>query len=162
VAFDNSQESLLILQQIFLGINAHINLDLGLAAAETMNGKDVSGIENDFNAINSLLGDMIDDFQDRLNSLSPFFKWIDRVAGNKEEMLMGWSINIAREGAWKFTKDFHATADKKQLTIERDASVAKIGQLLSTTKSVWLGLVVKVVRLFEEKDVNKIMNSLEA
>ena len=87
VAFQSSQEPLLILQHIFLGINAHINLDLGIAAAETMSGKNVEDINNDFNSINAVLGEMIDSFQERLNTASPFFKWIDKLAGSKEEML---------------------------------------------------------------------------
>jgi len=39
-AFDESpQKNLIILQHLFLGINAHINLDLGIATAEVMKGK---------------------------------------------------------------------------------------------------------------------------
>lgn len=161
VAFQSSKEPLLILQQIFLGINAHINLDLGIAAAETMDGKNVQDIENDFNSINSLLGEMIDSFQERLNTASPFFKWIDKLAGNKEEMLMGFSINIAREGAWTFTKDYHASTDKAALLVVRDGKVAKIGELVKFTKSKFITFVVKIVRLLEKKDVNEIMDILE-
>jgi hypothetical protein len=161
VAFQSSKEPLLILQHIFLGINAHINLDLGIAAAETMSGKSVEDINTDFNSINALLGDMIDSFQGRLNTTSPFFKWIDKLAGNKEEMLMGFSINIAREGAWKFTKEYHATEDKEALLSERDGKIAKIGELVKFTKSKLVSFVVKIVRLLEKKDVNTIMDILE-
>lgn len=161
IAFEAAEKPLLILQYIFLGINAHINLDLGIAAAETMENKDIAGIKNDFDAINDLLGSMIDDFQDRLNALSPIFKWIDRVAGNKEEMFMGFSINIARKGAWKFTKDYHESLNKPELTTVRDKKVAGIGGLLSTIKSKWVAFVIKVVHFFEEKDVQKIMDRLE-
>ena len=50
VAFQSSKEPLLILQHILFGINAHINLDLGIAAAETMAGKNVEEIKKDFNS----------------------------------------------------------------------------------------------------------------
>lgn len=40
VAFESTRRgSLLILQQLLLGINAHINLDLGIAAVEVMKGR---------------------------------------------------------------------------------------------------------------------------
>jgi hypothetical protein len=161
VAFQSSQEPLLILQHIFLGINAHINLDLGIAAAETMSGKNVEDINNDFNSINAVLGEMIDSFQERLNTASPFFKWIDKLAASKEEMLMGFSINVAREGAWKFTKEYHSATDKKALLALRDAKVAKIGELVKFTKSKLITFVVKIVHLLEKKDVNTIMDILE-
>ncbi len=80
IAFQSSKEPLLILQHIFLGINAHINLDLGVAAAETMSRKNVEDINSDFNGRNTLLGDMIDSFQERLNAPSPFFKLVDKLA----------------------------------------------------------------------------------
>ena len=49
LAFEVSKNpSHLVLQHLFLGINAHINLDLGIAASETMVGKDIHGIKGDF------------------------------------------------------------------------------------------------------------------
>jgi hypothetical protein len=38
-AFDHATDSLSILQHIMLGMNAHINLDLGIATAKTMSGR---------------------------------------------------------------------------------------------------------------------------
>ena len=38
-----------------LGMNAHINLDLGIATASTMAGKDITKIENDFNKLKESL-----------------------------------------------------------------------------------------------------------
>ena len=161
VAFQSYQEPLLILQHILMGINAHINLDLGIAAAETMTGRNVEEINKDFNSINALLGEMIDSFQDRLNKASPFFKWIDKLAGNKEEMLMGFSINVAREGAWKFTQEYHAAINKGALLEIRDDKVSNIGNLLKLTRSKLVTFLVKIVRFVEKKDVNKIMDILE-
>ena len=161
VAFESSKEPLLILQHIFLGINAHINLDLGIAAAETMFGKNVEDINTDFNSINTLLGEMIDSFQERLNKASPVFKWVDKLAGDNEEKLMGFSIIGAREGAWKFTKEYHRSNDQTSLLMKRDKKVAKIGDIVKFTKSKFITFIVKIVRLLEKKDVNTIMNILE-
>ncbi|MGH9269604.1 MAG: DUF5995 family protein, partial [Acidimicrobiales bacterium] len=45
----------LILQHLLLGINAHINLDLAIAAAEVSPGRAIAGLEADFNRINDVL-----------------------------------------------------------------------------------------------------------
>ena len=74
---------------------------------------------------------------------------------------MGFSINIARKGAWTFTKDYHASTDKAALLVVRDGKVAKIGELVKFTKSKFITFVVKIVRLLEKKDVNEIMDILE-
>ena len=44
-----------ILQHLLLGINAHINLDLGIAAVETSPGNQLAPLKNDFDMINKLL-----------------------------------------------------------------------------------------------------------
>lgn len=49
LAFEASKNSrYLVLQHLFLGINAHINLDLGIAASETLLGKELGEIRGDF------------------------------------------------------------------------------------------------------------------
>ncbi|MCF8368441.1 MAG: DUF5995 family protein [Bacteroidales bacterium] len=41
IAFNAKNERLTIIQHLLLGMNAHINLDLALAAAKTMKGKPI-------------------------------------------------------------------------------------------------------------------------
>lgn len=56
LAFEASKNSSHpVLQHLFLGINAHINLDLGISASETMAGENITGIQGDFNKINTVL-----------------------------------------------------------------------------------------------------------
>ena len=45
----------IVLQHLLIGINAHINLDLGIAAAEVSKNKNINDLENDFNKINEIL-----------------------------------------------------------------------------------------------------------
>jgi hypothetical protein len=81
VAFRTARlRSPIILQHILLGMNAHINLDLAIAAVETC-GCELAGLERDFNEITVLLGEMIDGVQERINLVSPWFRLMDRVGG---------------------------------------------------------------------------------
>lgn len=53
IAFEAARSrSLLVLQHMLLGMNAHINLDLGIAAAETSPGGSLAALHGDFLAIN--------------------------------------------------------------------------------------------------------------
>ena len=45
----------IVLQHLLSGMNAHINLDLGIASAEVMKGQDIQLLHHDFNQINTIL-----------------------------------------------------------------------------------------------------------
>jgi Family of unknown function (DUF5995) len=49
----------IILQHLLVGINAHINLDLGIAAAETAPGQALSGLRRDFDRINEIIASLM-------------------------------------------------------------------------------------------------------
>ena len=49
----------IILQQLLLGMNAHINFDLGIAAAEIAPGDELPSLEHDFNEINDILAGLV-------------------------------------------------------------------------------------------------------
>src|SRR5258708_3734549 len=48
-------DRLIILQDLLVSINAHINFDLGIAAAETCPGEAIASLHGDFDKINQLL-----------------------------------------------------------------------------------------------------------
>lgn len=56
VAFDTAASARpIVLQHLLVGINAHINLDLGIAAAETAPGASLPELRRDFDRINETL-----------------------------------------------------------------------------------------------------------
>src|SRR5688500_2806352 len=87
-AFDASEaKRLTIIQHLMLGMNAHINLDLGIAAAQVAPGASLSAMKHDFEEITKLLGEMLDDVQDRLKEVSPWMGLIDRIGGRSDEQV---------------------------------------------------------------------------
>ena len=56
----------IVLQHLLLGMNAHINLDLGIAAARTVPSTALSSLHDDFNRINEILTELVGDVQDDL------------------------------------------------------------------------------------------------
>jgi hypothetical protein len=91
---------LLIVQHLLLGINAHINLDLAIAAAETAPGSELPGLKKDFMAINAILGEMLDDVQDRITSVSPWMGVLDRVGARTDEEICSFCLGRSRDVAW--------------------------------------------------------------
>ena len=73
VTFDIGDQSTrrMIVQHLLLGMNAHINLDLGIAAAEVAPGDGLRSMYRDFLRINEVLFQMVDGLQDGLSGVSP-------------------------------------------------------------------------------------------
>ena len=80
-AFNSSHnKNLIVLQHLLLGMNAHINLDLGIAAADISTKSTISELHSDFNKINELLASLLDEVQNDLVKIWPMLfvilKWI--------------------------------------------------------------------------------------
>lgn len=161
IAFDASKNSgNLVLQHLFLGINAHINLDLGIAASETMLEKDLAGILGDFNKINAVLAELVDGVKANISTVSPIFGWLIPLAKGKDEMLLNFSIQVARDGAWKYAGEYHADSDKAFQIIDRDRNISKLaGKLIKPGK--FLAFLIKIVAFAEWKSVDKTMDQLD-
>jgi hypothetical protein len=156
-------KKLLIIQHLLLGINAHINLDLGIAVSETVGAQeDLESIHNDFNKINEILANMVDGVQQKIGRVSPFFYVLDKVADGKEDLIATFSINIARDEAWIFANEYHTTSDKEAVFTKRDISIGNLALKLSTTKSRILRWVIRFIRWFERKNVAQVAEVLSS
>lgn len=147
----------LVIQHLLLGMNAHISLDLGIAAAEVSKGKDIQLLHSDFLKINEILSSLVDEVQDQLSRIWPLLKPIDWLAGNLDESIANFGIGIARDAAWKVAVDYSEieNADgKKQYIIERDLSVAKFGSKLAYP-GLSLNMAIRFFRLLEIGSVKK-------
>lgn len=151
----------LVMQHLLLGINAHINLDLGIAAAETTGANALADFERDFNKINEVLAAMVADVKAAIGKVSPLFKLLELVGKGKEDKLVSFSINIARDGAWLFANEYAASVKKEEAIADRDQVIAALAVQLVNPKSKLLQVVAKVVRFFEVKDVQRVAAILE-
>lgn len=151
----------IILQQLLLGINAHINLDLGIAAAEVAPGEEIHSLKNDFDKINEILKSMVEGVQSRINKVSPIIGLLDKVAGKFDERLVDFSILIARDGAWNFAKEYALAKpdEHPQLIEKRDASIAWLGRDIRKP-GFPVNLIAGFIRLFEWAPVTKVINVL--
>ncbi len=106
VAFNLSKyNDLIVLQHLILGMNAHINLDLGIAAAQISKPSNIHLLESDFNKINDILGELVDDVKSNLSLIWRPLVWILKKLKNVDNFLVNFSMGIARDGAWKFANE---------------------------------------------------------
>lgn len=123
-----------ILQHLLVGISAHINLDLGVAAAEVSPGDQLPGLRRDFDRINQILASLIRQILDDLDDVSPAIGLLDRLGGRTDDEIARFSIEVARTQAWRFAADL-APLDRAAWAgpiQARDARVAAFGRRLLT------------------------------
>jgi hypothetical protein len=89
-----------LVQHVLLGVNAHINLDLAVAAAQTSPGEEIGGLKGDFDRVNEVLVDVLCRLQGALNELSPLLGGLDVVLGRFDEEILGFRVERARAESW--------------------------------------------------------------
>ncbi|MBC2605305.1 DUF5995 family protein [Pelagicoccus albus] len=144
-----SDRKLTTLQHLMLGMNAHISLDLGIAAAQAGHSDPLS-LKKDFCHINTILESLIDDTQKRLTRMFRLFGLADRLLGPIDETLSIFSIGYARDKAWTQTLELCLLDDLKQVEHikARDKAVANFARHISHPPSRLARIILFFVRVF--------------
>jgi hypothetical protein len=163
VAFDAASTwPPLVLQHLMLGMNAHIMLDLGVAAAETAPGRALPALERDFAEINRLLGEMVDDVQRRIASVSPWMHVLDTVGLRTDESLCGYCLTKARDVSWGVAERLAPLggAEREREIALLDAAATALSVPIRApgpmARAALLG-----VRLRESADVSQVIDALD-
>lgn len=91
----------LLIQDLLLGINAHINHDLALALNEVGIDPERDKRREDHTAVNDAIRKATDPVQEAVTSrYAPALRLLDRVFGRIDEELTSFSIDKARFTAW--------------------------------------------------------------
>lgn len=143
----------IVLQHLFTGMNAHIMLDLGIAAAEVVRefGQPIEDLQADFNQINNILAALVNKVEQELSSVWPPFKSIlKRVPFKLDKTIVDFGMKEARDAAWRLALELapleeEAFAKKVQ---EKDQKAAKAGHFL-ISPSWWIQALFFVVRITE-------------
>lgn len=118
----------LVTQHLLLGINAHINLDLGVAAAAAAPPGEVEALRDDFETINDVLAELVDRMQSSIATVSPWTRYVDIAGLRFDEALVTFSLKRARAEAWDFATALSAATpdERRRLETARDAEVAAL------------------------------------
>lgn len=162
VAEDPSGTKPIILQNLLLGMNAHINLDLGIAAAETAPAEQIQTLKKDFMTVNNLLEELIDEMQERICRASPLLFLLDWIGKQNDEDIINFSLRRARDFAWGAAVTLaHADDEEKEHIIrEMDEQIAKVAKRVLDPPGFLLPKVLGLIRRFEDKDIRVIVDKL--
>ncbi|MEM6726849.1 MAG: DUF5995 family protein [Bacteroidota bacterium] len=162
-AFQASDKRHLILQHLLLGVNAHINLDLGIAAAETMKAGQLQDLERDYQLVNDILERITDEVQSRLGRVSPLLFLADWLAGNADEFVINKTIRAARGIAWQLACQLEGLDQntKNQVIQNTDQRVAVLAQAIKLPVNSGFRAVLRMIRFFEVQSVNKALEKLQ-
>ena len=132
IAFDAAtQRRTNAVQDVFLGMNAHIQRDLPVAlAAVGLVQPDGSSRKNDHDAVNEILAGVLDEIEDELGRLyDPMVTFSDASPSPADEMGALEMLKLWREGAWR---------NAERLTLARtDADRALVMEQIETYSTLW-------------------------
>src|SRR5262252_7655981 len=103
IAFETARAGVgLALQDLLLGVNAHVNHDLALGLDEVGLDPDRERRHQDHTSVNQVLEAITDAVQKRICDLyAPGLASLDRAAGSLDELTSNFSLVVARESAWE-------------------------------------------------------------
>ena len=161
-AFDMARSARpVILQHLIVGINAHINLDLGIAAAETAPGADLPGLRGDFDRINEILAVLIGQVQAEIDAVSPAIHVLNWLGARNDEEVLRFSLEVARAEAWRFATEL-APLDRATWGGPigvKDARTAMLARVVRDPGPVLCGGLL-VIRAVECNDVRRVIRTL--
>ncbi|MEL1255145.1 DUF5995 family protein [Flavobacterium sp. DGU38] len=81
----------IVVQHLLLGINAHVNLDLGIASAEVSTAENIKDLESDFNQINIILSNLVEHVEKCLIKIWPTLTFLLKFSGKIENFFIDFS-----------------------------------------------------------------------
>ena len=162
IAFDSaSNNAPIVLQHLLLGINAHISLDLGIAAAQISKPNEMNALKEDFDKINSILFSLIIDVENDLENICPSLKWVLTKTGKVDDFLIGYSMEYARDKAWNFALSLVGEKDNilKQRICIQDRKVSNYAQKIIHPGFI-ICLFFLILRIVEKGSVKQKITEL--
>ena len=162
IVFESKKIKLALVQHILLGMNAHINLDLSIAAAAVAKGSSILNIKNDFMIINDILKELTNSMQKNLGKASILMKILDFFGFRSDEKIINFSIKKARDFAWLNAMELALVKEKNQVAriSEIDNRVLELGKMIKNPPSLLLKIILRSISVFEVNDKKIILQKM--
>jgi hypothetical protein len=139
-----------VIQHLLAGMNAHIDLDLGVAAARTCPGAALAALQGDFDRINDVLAALTPAVEHELDRTSFDFDTLASLAPRMELKVVGAAMRAARGAAWHLAVELaplSPTAQLHAMAVRDDEAVVAGMAVLAP------GPLVSFIRATESPDV---------
>ncbi|HZT30698.1 MAG TPA: DUF5995 family protein [Bryobacteraceae bacterium] len=153
--------ALLVVQQLLVGMNAHINLDLGIAAAEVAPGAALAGLEGDFDEINAVLAEQVGAVELQMAAISPMIGLLEKLGLRTDTRIINFSLEKARAHAWDVALKLNAAPPRgRDVEIGLvDLEVELLGRLIVRPPPP-LNMELASIRAVESDDIVHNLNVL--
>ena len=161
-AFQLKEDRITLVQHILLGMNAHINLDLSIAASEVSIGRNIMDLKKDFMVINDILAELTNSMQKNLSRVSFLMRLLDFFGFRTDEKIINFSIKKAREFAWLNAMELSLIEGSEQITriSEIDTDVLELSKKIKTPPGKFLNFVLRFISFFEVRNPKKIIDKM--
>lgn len=156
-AFDAAQRNdLIVVQHLLLGINAHINLDLGIAAADISTTATIHHLQEDFVKINDTIADVYSQLQPRFTKISWPAVFLSKLDPRIVNDTINFSIVKAREAAWANALILCNAGNNNRVQVinSTDTIVVKVANAIQRPSAL-KNFGLKIILWFEGKNVAK-------
>lgn len=146
----------IILQHLLLGMNAHINLDLAIASAETSPSIDILKLKTDFMQVNAILAAQVPLVLTAMSRCSPFIGLVSFFYKHTEEKVAHFSMDIARAFSWLRAEDLAVadTATRESLIGSSTTQTKQLAEKLLRPKLL-VKCLFAIVAIAESNDVRR-------
>ncbi|MGK2863936.1 MAG: DUF5995 family protein [Chitinophagaceae bacterium] len=161
-AFDAAEtDQYTVLQHLLFGINAHINLDLGIAAAKISTPETIGLLAADFNKVNLVIGSLFADVQASLSKIAFPMYFIKKINPEKTNAILNFSLVKARQTAWANALLLSEIGEsgEAQVITETDKIVTRVA-LGIQSPGKFTGILLGWIRWTESKDIRKNIDCL--
>jgi hypothetical protein len=154
--------SLAVIQHLILGVNTHINLDLGIAAAETSPGEKIYDLQTDFEKVNDIIASLTEAVQETLCKVWFPLRAIGKISGHRENAVINFSITTARKAAWANAQALcivDGTARENYIGIIDDSVVRITDRIINP--GLAMKFLLRPVIMMESKNIESIIDLLK-
>ncbi|UMB69323.1 DUF5995 family protein [Mycobacterium paraterrae] len=153
----------IIAQHLLAGVNAHIDLDLGIAARSTAPGADLPALHNDFNTVNAVLASQVRGVVTQLDEVSPVLADIYHVLSDNEIFVINEVVKNLRDSAWTFAEVLNLEPKiARPITISaRDLQVSAQGDLIYDPPGL-IGLLRQAVAAIAARESRDVVANIRA
>ncbi len=162
-AFDETERWWpIVLQHLLMGMNAHINLDLGIAAAETVPPEELPDLKGDFDKINGVLAGLVGDVLKELAEIWLLLGLLNKYLGSVENAIINFSMGKARDAAWSFAEELSPLSEeqRQQAIVDKDEMFALFSNVIMRPGFTG-SLIIKIIRLGERGTTRQRIEILE-
>jgi hypothetical protein len=163
VAFHaTEQKDLIIVQHLLLAMNAHIGIDLAVAAASVSPGQSIGALHGDFIKVNAILANAVPVVITEIDALSPLLHLLADLALEAETSIIDFGLVAARSASWGLAQKLAlaSASDRESMIAAENKILAALSRGILEPDPI-VAAVVQTVRLAEVQDIAQIIKILD-